>query len=236
MQTATSWNDNHSSCRDSIHETDHWMHVSSVSRSCIYIHVFIWTSFLSADIRAECPVLMLAFLSLSRPQAVCVCVCVYQERRAEGHVCGFSTNMCVCLFDWLTLLASPIWTIKSAFVLRQGWYDGWSLFFLPPPRLRSPDLDPKKREREKKTPDVFFFLFLFSTSYRFNPAAWLWGRTVRGSAEEAVCKGVNPARGGSRWRLFCSHGSVSESTPMQLHQLAPTHHTLTTHTHTRFLF
>lgn len=88
-------------------------------------------------------------------------------------------------------------------------------------------------KKTEKNPDVFFFLFLLSTSYCFNPAARLWGRTVRGSAEEAVCKGVNPERGGSRWRLFCSHGSVRESTPMQLHQLAPTHHTLThIHIHT----
>lgn len=152
-------------------------------------------SFLLADIKAECPALMFAFLSLILPQAMCVRTCVYiQQERTVGHVCA-SSWVCVRLFDWLTLLTSLIWTIKSVAVLRHEGYDGWSFtsqhLSLPlTPHPRSPDLYPQKKPRNA----------LFITSYLFYPAAWCWGRTVRGSVEEAGCEGVNPEReGGVEW-------------------------------------
>lgn len=119
------------------------------------------------------------YLSLSLQ----LCVWVYGER-TKGHVC-VSPWMSVCLFDWLTLLTSLIWTIKSVAVLRHEGYDGWSSQHLSlplTPRPTSPDLDP-------------VFNFYSVHSFSVIPAALIWGRSVRGSAEEAGCEGVNLERG-----------------------------------------
>lgn len=51
-------------------------------------------------------------------------VCVYRQR-TEGHAC-VSPWVCVCVFDWFTLLTSLICTIISEAVLRHEGYDGWS--------------------------------------------------------------------------------------------------------------
>lgn len=61
-------------------------------------------------------------LSITHPPSSCVCV---YRQRTEGHAC-VSPWVCVCVFDWLTLLTSLICTIISEAVLRHEGYDGWS--------------------------------------------------------------------------------------------------------------
>lgn len=182
-------------------------------------------SFFLADIRAECPALMLAFLSLTLPQAVCV----YRER-TEGHVCA-PPRVCVCLFDWLTSL---IWTIKSVPVLRHEGYDGWSFtsqHLLPPPPV---PLTTSTLKEKRKNADVLGLFLLFDSAHPpcFITLPGSEEGQWEGSARGSLLWGSKPGEGReSLWRLFCSHGSVSERTPMQLRQLAlnpPTH----THTHT----
>ena len=105
---------------------------------------------------------------------------------------------------------------------------------IPPPRSAH-DLD-LKREKGKCRCSRFISFVWFSASPLFYHTACFWGRTVGGSARGSWLWGSKPGEGReSLWRLFCSHGSVSERTPMQLRQLAlnPSTHTHThTHTHT----
>ena len=156
--------------------------------------------------RAECPALMLAFLSLTLPQAVCVCV--YQERTDRGScVCVCRLHECV----FVSLTDSPsshplIWTIKSMAVLRHEGYDGWSftsqhlccllLSLLP---LTTSTF----KNNNKKKMQMFWCVFFLSLSLSaVHPISFFFScclvvrRDSEGEAEEAGCGGVNPARGG----------------------------------------
>lgn len=173
---------------------------------------------LSCSLTLELSV-QLAVPSLSLPPAVCA----FMQRGRDGRAC-----VRVRLSDWLTLLTSSIWTIKSAAVLRREGYDGWSFNLAASlPSLLTPTHS-LHRPPTPPSPRCGVFLDFIQSVIS------LWGRTARGSKREAGCEGVNPERGRgapSRWRLFCSHGSVSERTPMQLRQLAPLCLTAPTHPH-----
>lgn len=135
-------------------------------------------------------------LSISHPPSSRVCVFIERGRKV---MC-----VCVCLFDWLTLLTSLIWTIKSVPVLRHKGYDGWSftsqhLSLLPYPPTHA--LDPQKEKIQMLS---FYRVSLLSLCLKiFEEGQW-WSKP----------------REGSLHLLFCSHWSVSECTPMQLCQLS----------------
>lgn len=132
-------------------------HVAVCTFSPLYaallcINILLYMSVLPADIRAECPALMLAFLSLALPQAECV----YREEDGRS---------CVCLFDWLTLLTSLMWTIKSVAVLRHEGYDGWSFTS----SSHSQPRPSKKKKRKKRKLQMLCFSF-FSSLILFIPS------------------------------------------------------------------
>lgn len=134
-------------------------------------------SFLLTDIGAERPV----GRSVSHPPSSCVCV----------YSC-----VCVRLSDWLTLLTSSIWTIKSAAVLRREGYDGWSFNLaasLPSPL--TPTHNPPPRC------GVFYILFsrwyLFEEGRRGGVNGKLTVRewTQRGEGRSRVCGGYSALMG-----------------------------------------
>ncbi len=152
-------------------------------------------SFLLADITAECPADV--GLAVRHPPSSRACVRVLSSReRTEGHVC-VSPRVCICLFDWLTLLTSLIWTIKS-WGCPQAWGIWWLILHLSASLPPAHNLDPTKEKLQMFWCFFFFRSFLCSASLLFYHTAWFWGRTARGSAEEAGCEGVKPGEGRER--------------------------------------
>lgn len=123
-----------------------------------------------------------------------------------------------CLFDWLTRTTlNPI--IKITAAEGSAARSAASESFTPP--CKKAGLKPSGDVHHK-------CLFVGSSSYlwdlkekgQWGGGTWLWGsKTKRGEGA------------GSQWRLFCSHESVSERTPMQLCQLALPSFNPPKHTH-----
>lgn len=131
--------------------------------------------------------------------------CVFYPERTEGHACA-SPWVHTCLFDWLTLLSFFMWTIKSKAGLKR---EGLTADHSP----LSVSLLFMKRSQ----------LWPLYSVYLVQPVCGL-RKDVEGEFSIGRCLWGNETHSGEgdgrQGRLFCSLGSVSEHTPMQLRQLA----------------
>ncbi len=162
-------------------------------------------SFLLADITAECPADV--GLAVRHPPSSRAYVRVLSSReRTEGHVC-VSPRVCICLFDWLTLLTSLIWTIKS-WGCPQAWGIWWLILHLSASLPPAHNLDPTKEKLQ-----MFWCFFLSFVSMQCVPSllshclvlredgggerggSRLWGSETRRGRERGVGGGYSALMG-----------------------------------------
>lgn len=154
-------------------------------------------------------------------------VCLSTE---DGGSC-VCLSMSVCLCLWLT--HSP--HFSHLYYYKRGCPKAWGIWWLIlhlsaslVPRLRSPDLEPQQQQKNpQKTNKPLYGCLGFYSLWSVHPLSFMalpgFEKGQRGGVQTwkmAVRERTQRGEGEqSRWRLFCSHGSVSECTPMQLRQL-----------------